>query len=122
MRRGFSLVEVLVALSVAAVAVASTAHSGWSILLARHRSDVEQAATLVAERAMESLLVRDPNQFHIADSSNLAAHAEGEFAVQTVVEAGAGDNLWHLSIVVTPPRGGSPVRFHTLRRCRWSMR
>jgi prepilin-type N-terminal cleavage/methylation domain-containing protein len=119
---GFSLVEVLVALSVATVAVAATAHSGWSILLARRRSDVEQAATLVAEREMESLLVRDPNQLHSADSSDVATGAEGEFAVHTVVEAGTRDNLWHLSIVVTPPNGGPPVRFHTLRRCRWSVR
>jgi prepilin-type N-terminal cleavage/methylation domain-containing protein len=122
MRLGFSLVEVLVALSVASVAVAATAHSGWSILLARHRSDVEHSATLVAERAMESLLARDPNQFRIANSSNVATDAEGEFAVHTVVEGGSRDNLWHLSIVVTPPRGGSPVRLHTLRRCRWSVR
>jgi prepilin-type N-terminal cleavage/methylation domain-containing protein len=122
MKPGFSLVEVLVALSVAAVAVAATAHSGWSILLARRSSDVEQAATLVAERAMESLLVRDPNQLHIADSSYVATGGEGEFAVHTVVEEGSRDNLWHLSIVVTPPRGGPPLRFHTLRRCQWSVR
>jgi prepilin-type N-terminal cleavage/methylation domain-containing protein len=121
MKLGFSLVEVLVALSVAAVAVAATAHSGWSILLARRRSDVEQAATLVAERAMESLLARDPNQLHVADSSNVTSGGEGEFAVHTVVEAGTRDNLWHLSIVVTSVRGGSPVRFHTLRRCGWSV-
>jgi len=122
MKRGFSLVEVLVALSVAAVAVAATAHSGWSILLARRRSDVEQAATLVAERAMESLLVHDPNQLHITDSLDVAAGEEGEFAIRTVVEAGSRENLWHLSVMVTPSRGGTAVRFHTLRRCRWSVR
>jgi prepilin-type N-terminal cleavage/methylation domain-containing protein len=121
MKLGFSLVEVLVALSVATVAVAATAHSGWSILLARRRSDVEQAATLIAEREMESLLIRDPNQLDSADSSDVAIGPEGEFAVHTVVEAGTRDNLWHLSIMVTP-KGGPPVRFHTLRRCRWSVR
>jgi hypothetical protein len=110
-----------VALSVAGIAVAATAHSGWSIVAARRRSDVEQAATLIAERAMESLLVRDPNRLRIEDSSIVTTGAEGQFAVETVVEAGTGDNLWHLSIVVRSARGGSPVRFHTLRRCLWSV-
>jgi prepilin-type N-terminal cleavage/methylation domain-containing protein len=122
MRCGFSLVEVLVALSVATGAVAATAHSGWSILVARRRSDVERAATLVAEQAMETLLVRDPNHFRIEDSSSTTTRAEGEFAVHTVVEATTRDNLWHVSIMVVPVREGAPVWFHTLRRCRWSER
>jgi len=121
MRPGFSLVEVLVALSVSAIAVAATAHSGWSILLARRRSDVEQTATLVAERAMESLLARDPNLYRVTDSSSTASGADGQYTVRTVVEAGPRDNLWHLSITATPARGGPPMRFHALRRCRWSL-
>jgi prepilin-type N-terminal cleavage/methylation domain-containing protein len=122
MRRGFSLVEVLVALSVATGAVAATAHSGWSILVARRRSDVERAATLVAEQAMETLLVRDPNHFRIEDSSSTTTRSEEEFAVHTVVEATTRDNLWHVSIMVVPVSEGAPVWFHTLRRCRWSER
>ena len=122
MTRGFSLVEVLVALCVATGAVAAAAHSGWSILVARRRSDVERAATLVAEQAMETLLVRDPNHFRIEDSSSTTAGAEGEFAVHTVIEAAARDNLWHVSVMVVPIREGPPVWFHTLLRCRWSER
>ena len=122
MRPGFSLVEVLVALAVATVAVAATAHSGWSILVARRASDVEQAARLVAERSMESWLARDSNRFGIGDSSDTRFEATGEFAVRAVVEPGPRDNLWHLSVSVTPSAAGAPVRFHTLRRCRWSVR
>jgi prepilin-type N-terminal cleavage/methylation domain-containing protein len=122
MRPGFSLIEVLVALAVATIAVAATAHSGWSILLARRQSDVEQAATLIAERSMESLLAHDSNQFRETDSSDVASEAEGEFAIRTIVEAGGHDNLWHVSVTVTPAATGAPIRFHTLRRCGWSVR
>ncbi len=120
MRDGFSLVEVLVALSVAAIAVAATAHSGWSILVARRASDLEQTATLVAERSMESLLALDSSRFRIEDFSDVTFEATGEFTVRKVVEAGPRDNLWHLSVTVTPAVVGAPIRFHTLRRCRWS--
>ncbi|MET0151520.1 MAG: prepilin-type N-terminal cleavage/methylation domain-containing protein [Candidatus Binatia bacterium] len=121
MRCGFSLVEVLVALSVAAIAVAATAHSGLSILIARRASDVEQAAALIAARSMESLLARDSSELRIEDSSDVSFETTGEFVVRKVVEPGPRDNLWHLSVTVTPA-AGAPIRFHTLRRCRWSMR
>jgi prepilin-type N-terminal cleavage/methylation domain-containing protein len=121
MRRGFSLVEVLVALSIAAISVAATAHSGLSILVARKNSDIEQAAAFIAMRSMESLLARRASELRIEDSSDASFEGTGEFVVRTVVEPGPRDNLWHLSVTVTPA-AGAPVRFHTLRRCRWSMR
>jgi prepilin-type N-terminal cleavage/methylation domain-containing protein len=121
MRRGFSLVEVLVALSVAGVGVAAAAHSGLTILIARRTSDVEQTAALVAGRSMESFLARGPSELGIEDSSDVTLEATGEFAVRKVIEPGPRDNLWHLSVTVTPA-AGAPIRFHTLRRCRWSVR
>jgi len=119
MRRGFTLVEVLVTLGVASVSLAAIAHSASTIVLGRRASERQQAATLIAERRMEELLANTAEELTARDSSELVADATGAFSLRTVVEAGPRENLWHLSVTATPPGGGAPVRFHTLLRRKW---
>jgi len=119
MRRGFTLLEVLVTLGVASVSLAAIAHSTRSIVLGRRASDLQQAATLIAERRLEELLANAAEEITARDSSESAADATGAFLLRTLVEPGPRENLWHLSVTATPPRGGAPVRFHTLLRRRW---
>ena len=119
MRRGFTLLEVLVTLGVASVSLAAVAHSTWSIVLGRRASDFQQAATLVAERRLEELLANAAEDITARDSSESVADATGALLLRTLVEPGPRENLWHLSVTATPPRGGGPVRFHTLLRRRW---
>ena len=119
MRQGFTLLEVLVALGVASVSLAAIAHSAWTIVLGRRASDRQQAATLVAERRLETLLANTAEQITARDSSESVANASGAVLVRTLVEPGPRENLWHLSVTATPPGGGAPVRFHTLVRRKW---
>jgi prepilin-type N-terminal cleavage/methylation domain-containing protein len=119
MRRGFTLLEVLVALGIASVSLAAIAHSARAILLGRRAADLQQAATLVAERRLEELLAGTTEETASRDSSESVANASGAVVVRTLIEPGPRENLWHLSVTATPAGGGAPVRFHTLRRRKW---
>jgi prepilin-type N-terminal cleavage/methylation domain-containing protein len=119
MRRGFTLIEVMVALGFASVSLAAIGQSGRTIVLGRRTSDRQQAATLVAERRLEELLANTAEEITARDSSESVASASGTILVRTLVEAGPRENLWHLSVAATPPGGGAPVRFHTLLRRKW---
>jgi prepilin-type N-terminal cleavage/methylation domain-containing protein len=119
MRRGFTLVEVLVTLGVASVSLAAIAHSASTIVLGRRASERQQAAALTVERRLEELLAKSAEDLTARDSSESVADATGALLLRTIVEAGPRENLWHLSVTATPAGGGAPVRFHTLLRRRW---
>jgi prepilin-type N-terminal cleavage/methylation domain-containing protein len=119
MKRGFSLIEVLVALTVASLSIAALAHSAWSILQGRRASDLQQAATLLGERRLEELLAAGAGALSPRDTRETADDGTGEFSVQTRIERGPNDALWHVSVTVSPSPGVAPVRLHTLLRRSW---
>jgi prepilin-type N-terminal cleavage/methylation domain-containing protein len=119
MKRGFSLIEVLVALTVASLSIAALAHSASSILQGRRASDLQQAATLLGERRLEELVGAGAGALSPRDDRETADGAAGEFSVQTRIERGPNDRLWHVSVTVSPPQGGAAVRLHTLLRRSW---
>ena len=114
MNRAFSLIEVLVSLTIASMSIAALAHSASSILQARRASDRQQAATLLAERRLEELLATPPEELAARHDRETAFDAAGELAVHTVIEPGPNDSLWHVSVSVDPSLGGGVVRLHTL--------
>ena len=119
MKRGFTLVEVLVTLGVASVLLAAIAHSASAIVLGRRASERQQAATLIAERGMEELLANTAEGLTARDATESVGDATGALLLRTVVEAGPRENLWHVSVTATPAGGSAPVTFHTLLRRRW---
>jgi prepilin-type N-terminal cleavage/methylation domain-containing protein len=119
MKRGFTLIEVLVTLGVASVSLAAIAHSASAIVLSRRASERQQAATLIAERRMEELLANTAEDLSTRDAVESVGDAMGALLLRTIIEAGPRENLWHLSVTATPAGGGAPVRFHTLLRRRW---
>lgn len=119
MKRGFTLIEVLVTLGVASMSLAAIAHSASAIALARRASERQQAATLIAERRMEELLANDAEDLTPRDATESIGDATGVLLLRTIIEGGPHENLWHLSVTATPAGSGAPVRFHTLLRRRW---
>jgi len=119
MKRGFTLVEVLVTLGVVSVSLAAIAHSASAIVLSRRASERQQAATLIAERRIEELIANTAEGSTARDTTESLGDATGPLLVRTLVEVGPRENLWHLSVTATPTGGGAPVRFHTLLRRRW---
>jgi prepilin-type N-terminal cleavage/methylation domain-containing protein len=119
MKRGLTLIEVLVSLTIASMSIAALAHSTWSILQARRASDLQQAATLLAERRLEELVAAGAGALSSSEASETVVDPAGEFTVRTRVEPGPNDSLWHLAVTASPSQGGSPVRLHTLLHRSW---
>jgi prepilin-type N-terminal cleavage/methylation domain-containing protein len=120
MRAGFTLLEVLVTLMVASVATAAVADSVSTLIRARRATEILQAATLLAERSIEEMIAEGAADLATEDSLDRVTDPLGDFQRRRVVEAGPRDNLWHLVVTVTPPRGGPAIVFHTLLRRPWS--
>lgn len=118
--RGLSLVEVLVALAVASMSMAAVAASALGLLSGRRDSELRQVATLIAEKSLEELLGRGAEGLVEEQRLDVVRDASGEFARRVTVEAGPREDLWHLLVAVTPPRGQPAVEFHTLLRRPWS--
>lgn len=122
MIRGFTLVEVLVALAVGCVSMAAIARSARAITGGRRDGEARQAAASIAQRGMEALLALDGGSLGPQDLSATVADPAGEFERRSVVENTDLDNLWRVSVSVTPRRGGTPVRYQTLVRRAWIVR
>lgn len=120
MRNGFTLLEVLVSLAFAAVATAAVAHSAWALIRGRGDTERLQVATLIAERSLEEMISRGALALTAEDSSDPVIDPKGDFQRRRVVEPGPRDNLWHLSVSITPAGSGATVSFHTLLRRPWS--
>jgi prepilin-type N-terminal cleavage/methylation domain-containing protein len=118
-RKGFSLLEVLVALAVGGVCMAAVAHSAWAVVRGRRHTELEEAATLIAARRLEEMLGRGAQVLRAGRVSESIADLVGDFDLESAVEVGPRENLWHVSVTAVPSRGGAPVRFHTLLRRAW---
>jgi hypothetical protein len=120
MKAGLSLLEVLVSLVIASLTIAAIAHSSWAILMGRRQSDLQQAASLIAGEGLEQTIARGATGLGVEDGVARVADPLGDFERRTIVERGPSEALWHIVVMVTPPRGAAPVRFHTLVYRSWS--
>lgn len=118
-RRGFSLIEVLVALAVGGVCMTAVAHSAWSIVHGRRRTELQEAATRIAERRLEEMLALGAEALVAGAASETVSEIAGDFEVLSAVEEGPRENLWRVSVTATAWRGGASVRFQSLLRRAW---
>ncbi|MGH7897223.1 MAG: prepilin-type N-terminal cleavage/methylation domain-containing protein, partial [Candidatus Binatia bacterium] len=119
MRKGFTLLEALVALLVASATTAMLVRSVSALVGARRGTEALQTATIVAARSLEEMIARGATGLAVEDSSDRVAAPLGELERRRVVEPGPRENLWHVVVTVTPPRAGAAVVFRTLLRRPW---
>ena len=117
--RGLTLVETLVALLVACVTMAAAARSSAAVAKGGRANELLERASFIASRELEARLAQGPLGLAAGSSSASIDDRLGTFEIRTLVENGPGENLWHLSVVVIPPRDGARVTLHTLLRRPW---
>jgi len=116
MRHGFSLMEVLVALTIASLSLAALGRSARSIVQARRASERLQAATLIAERRIEAMIASGADALAAEFAIGTEQDDAGEFRVTTRVEPGPNDALWLIAVDVAPSPDGASVEYRTLLR------
>jgi prepilin-type N-terminal cleavage/methylation domain-containing protein len=119
MNRGLTLVEVLVALVVGCVTMAATAHSAGAVRLGARDSELVEKASLFASEELERRIARGP--LGIAEESSFETIADPLGVFERHVEVGRGplDNLWHVTVVVAPPRNRPIITVQSLLRRPW---
>jgi type II secretion system protein I len=119
MKQGFSLMEVLVALTIASLSLAALARSARTVVQARRASERQQVATLIGEQRLEELIATGADSLAARRDTETIDDGAGEFRVETRVERGPNDTLWLLAVDVAPSPDGAPVRLQTLLRRSW---
>ena len=119
MNRGLTLVEVLVALVVACVAMAATAHSAGAVRLGARDSELVEKASLLASDELERRIARGPLGIAEGSSFETVADPLGLFERHVEVDRGPLDNVWHVTVVVAPPRNRPTVTMQSLIRRPW---
>ena len=119
MSRGFSLIEVLVALAVASVSFAAFGRSSWCLIEGRRSSERGQIAADVAEGRLEEILARSSAALAVEDSVVQVSDPGGNLTVRTRIEPGPAPTLWHVSVTASLSSGGAEARLHTLVRRPW---
>jgi prepilin-type N-terminal cleavage/methylation domain-containing protein len=117
--RGFSLIEVLVAMVIASLCVAALFRSSYAVLRERIASERALAMSQIARRSLEEMLSADPESIAEEDVADDIPDFFGPFHRQRQVEPGPRENLWHLRVTVTSSLGAE-VSLHTLLRRPWS--
>jgi prepilin-type N-terminal cleavage/methylation domain-containing protein len=117
--RGLTLVEVLVALVVACVTMAATAHSAGAVRLGARDAELLEKASLLAGDALERRIALGP--LGIGEESSFEAIDDplGVFERHVEVDHGPRDNLWHVTVAVAPPRNRPIISVQSLLRRPW---
>jgi prepilin-type N-terminal cleavage/methylation domain-containing protein len=116
-RRGFTLVEALVALLVAALTASALAVSIVATLRARHLATRTDDASRAAERALEEFLLGAPeNLRELAEERELAS--EG-LRIERRIRPGPRPDLWEIEVEASPLDGRRGIRLWTLARGAW---
>ena len=104
-QKGFTLVELLIALTIFAIGLLAVAGMQVTSIHANSRSNTLTVATSMAQRVMEDLLSRDPTDPFYASASppNVTYDLDPDSPVTTVTVQGAGTYSATYSVVPGTP-------------------
>lgn len=112
--RGFTLIEMLVALAVIAVAALTLVRLDAFAVRSAGDLDARTLAQIVAQN--EAVLIQtDPAPPTIGTSSSAASNAGQRFRVDRVVAPTADASLLRIDLRVSPLGGGSPAALTIIR-------
>lgn len=117
--RGFTLIEVLVALLVATVLSAAIATSTRAALRGERASTRRETAARLVTDAIETILAAAPESLEPRDDEAVVDAAGESWRVRSLVEAGPAPGLWRISVVARAERDGFASEAATLRRALW---
>ena len=116
--RGFTLIEVLVALLIACVTMAAVARSATAVRAGERDSELLDTAARLAEAALEDRIARGALELREETASEMITDRLGRFERRVAVGRGVPDDLWHVEVTVLPPRGAA-VSVHALLHRPW---
>ena len=117
--RGLTLVEVLVALLVACVTMAAAARSAGAVRAGARDSELAERAALLAGDELERRIAQGPLGIAEESTTETIGDPLGVFERHVAIERGSRENLWHIVVVVTPPRSRPAVTVQALVRRPW---
>jgi len=112
MKKGLTLVEVLVALVIACVAVAALAVSARAAVRSRAATAMRHSMFRLAERTLEEMLASDPRSLR----ESVTADVVSGFPRRCRVSAGPRPDLWRIEVTVGDR---DDARLRTLVRGAW---
>lgn len=115
--RGFTLIEMLVALAVIAVAALTLVRLDAFAIRSASDLDARTVAQIVAQNEAVAIQT-DPAPPSIGTSSSQADNAGQRFRIDRQVAATADAALLRIDLRVTPLGGGSPAALTIIRRAR----
>lgn len=114
--RGFTLIEVLVALTVVVIAVGALARAGSQSLEVQRQLELRTLALWVADNQLAAISLQQPVQSGPRNGTDFLAGREWRWHAR--VQPAPGDALWRVDVEVFEPQRDDPVLVHTgfLRR------
>lgn len=112
--RGFSLIEMLVALSVLALVATAVLQQGSQSLFVEQQIRQKREALAIAESAMAGLRLQAPRQAPALWQQKINK-GPVNWILQYEVTATAVDGLYGMSVTVSTEQGGGRVRLDSFR-------
>lgn len=108
--RGFTLIEVLVALAVVAIALGALAHAGARVLATQAELEQRTLATWLADNRVSEIRLRRPLSAGVATGER--EYANRRWRWRTEVQPTPGGALWRIDVEIMDA-DGRPVASHT---------
>jgi Tfp pilus assembly protein PilV len=113
---GFSLISVLVAISMFSVGVLALSRTGAEVARIQTQASARSTAVGIARAHMEALRAQDPKD--IASAATVTVNREGQpdtggQFTRTVIVQGVSKNLKEVRVLVTYPRSSAPIELMT---------